>query len=85
MEEDRRIFAVGDIHGCHEKLTELLAQLDWKPDSGDLLIFLGDYIDRGPQSYAVVEPLLVLIYQDPKSIITLMGNHEELSLDFLAG
>ena len=85
MEENRRIFAVGDIHGCHDKLTGLLAKMDWQPDSGDLLLFLGDYIDRGPHSYAVVETLLELIDQDPTNVITLMGNHEKMFLDFLAG
>ena len=43
----RRIFAIGDIHGCYDKLRALLDQLpiDW---SRDRLVFIGDYIDRGP-------------------------------------
>lgn len=85
MEEDRRIFVVGDIHGCHDKLRALLARIDWKPHSGDLLLFLGDYIDRGPNSYFVVETLLELIDAAPNSVISLMGNHEKMFLDFLNG
>lgn len=85
MENDRRIFTVGDIHGCHDKLTALLSRMDWRPESGDLLVFLGDYIDRGPQSYDVVETLLEIIDSDPNGVITLMGNHEKMFLDFLNG
>jgi len=85
MQNDRRIFVVGDIHGCHDKLTALLPQMDWKPDSGDLLLFLGDYIDRGPSSYSVVETILELSDQAPNDVITLMGNHEKMFLDFLNG
>lgn len=82
---ERRIFAVGDIHGCYEKLVKMLGRLDWAPGRGDLLIFLGDYIDRGPRSYEVVETLLELKECAPNEVITLMGNHERMLLDYLAG
>lgn len=78
-----RIFAVGDIHGCYEKLLDLLAQvpLDW---SRDRLVFMGDYIDRGPHSYEVVEHLIGLQEQHPE-IVFLKGNHEQMLADYLEG
>jgi serine/threonine protein phosphatase 1 len=74
---------VGDIHGCHSKLKTMLSRLEWSPGSGDLLIFLGDYIDRGPQSYEVVETLASLA--EHPNVICLMGNHEQMFLDFISG
>jgi serine/threonine protein phosphatase 1 len=78
-----RIFAVGDIHGCFEKLLNLLARvpLDW---SCDRLVFMGDYIDRGPHSYEVVEYLIGLQEQHP-DIVFLKGNHEQMLADYLEG
>ena len=74
------IFAIGDIHGCHEELGELIRKLPLNKDS--TIIFLGDYIDRGPESKKVVDDVLNL--SDMFNVITLKGNHEELFLNFLA-
>ena len=63
----------------------MLAQLDFKPGNGDLLILLGDYIDRGPQSFEVVDMLAELTDQSPEEVIPLMGNHESMFIDFIAG
>ena len=71
-----RYFAVGDIHGHYIKLKKLLNCLDWKPNSDDLLIFLGDYIDRGPDSYQVVSRLVTLA-KKASNVIPLLGNHED--------
>ena len=81
---DRRYFVVGDIHGCYQKLRRLLERLDWAPGGDDLLIFLGDYIDRGPQSYEVVDTLVDLAGRAP-NVVTLMGNHEDMFLQFISG
>jgi len=81
---DRRFFVVGDIHGCYLKLRRLLDQLDWRPGGDDLLIFLGDYIDRGPQSYEVVDTLADLSSR-AANVVTLLGNHEDLFLRFISG
>jgi serine/threonine protein phosphatase 1 len=81
---DRRYFVVGDIHGCYPKLKKLLTRLDWTPDGDDLLVFLGDYIDRGPQSYEVVDTLADLAGRS-SNLVTLMGNHEEMFLRFVGG
>jgi len=53
------IYVVGDIHGCYDKLTALMDKINIDLDS-EKLVFLGDYIDRGPDSYEVVEYLINL-------------------------
>ena len=73
------LYAVGDIHGEAEKLEELLAKLPLA--EGDRLLFLGDYVDRGPDAYAVVERLIRLQKEWP--CVFLLGNHESMLLDFL--
>jgi len=76
-----KIYAISDIHGCYDHLIRLLNMIPpLQPD--DKLIFLGDYIDRGPKSYEVVEHLLSL----PKEqTIFLKGNHEDLMLEYIDG
>jgi calcineurin-like phosphoesterase family protein len=72
-----RTLAIGDIHGCHVALTCLLAEV--RPRADDRIIFLGDYIDRGPASRAVVESVLDL--GDKCASVFLRGNHEVMILD----
>ena len=50
-----RTFVVGDIHGWADKLAALLPQLRADASPGDSLVFIGDYVDRGPDSRGVVE------------------------------
>src|SRR4051812_47149584 len=71
-----RTLAIGDIHGCHTALTTLLDYV--QPTGEDQLVFLGDYIDRGPSSRQVIETLLEL--KKSCSTIFLRGNHEEMFL-----
>jgi len=81
-----RTFVVGDVHGQSQKLRRLLIQLQARARPGDTLVFVGDYVDRGPNSRMVVD--LVLEQTDglwPGPVIPLRGNHEEMMLDFLAG
>jgi serine/threonine protein phosphatase 1 len=73
---------VGDIHGCRVALRELLDRV--APSEHDQLVFLGDYIDRGPDSAGVVGDLLALRERLPGTVF-LRGNHEQLLLDVLAG
>lgn len=78
-----RIFAIGDIHGCHHTLEELLARI--QPRAGrDRIVFLGDYINRGPSSKKVVDRIISIKKSFPGTI-TLMGNHEQILLSSLAG
>lgn len=77
-----RLLAVGDIHGCRASLEGLLEKV--APSEADRLIFLGDYIDRGPDSKGVIDTLLALARRFPQTVF-LKGNHEAMFLDFLAG
>jgi diadenosine tetraphosphatase ApaH/serine/threonine PP2A family protein phosphatase len=78
-----RIYAVGDIHGCYDKLLALMEKMDIDFES-DTLVFLGDYIDRGPQSFEVVAYLAEL-KQRYANTIFLKGNHEEMLEKYLSG
>ena len=80
---NRRTFAIGDIHGCLPHLDRLLAEIEYRPES-HRLVFLGDYVDRGPDSAGVLDRILELKAGNPE-IVTLMGNHERMFLDFLDG
>jgi len=72
-----RTIAIGDIHGDLEHLEALLGQLPTL-DAGDTIVFIGDYLDRGPQSAAVVERIRVgLPKTTPAKIVALRGNHED--------
>jgi len=75
------IIAIGDIHGCLLSLKALLRKLDLaaKPT----LVFLGDYVDRGPDSKGVIDFLLDL--DTMHDCVFLKGNHEVMMLDYLIG
>lgn len=77
------IYAIGDIHGCIDRLIDLLAKIDADP-ARDQLVFLGDYIDRGPSSYEVVAHLIELSRWIP-GVVFLKGNHEEMLTQYLEG
>jgi serine/threonine protein phosphatase 1 len=74
-----RIYAVGDIHGRADLLGALLARIDAdlqrRPIARPIQVFLGDYIDRGPQSRQVLD-LLIARRRRQKTIVFLKGNHE---------
>lgn len=69
-----RIIAIGDIHGCHEEFAELLRRLKLTP--ADRLILLGDLINRGPDSRAVID------LARKHRAIALLGNHEHRLLTY---
>jgi serine/threonine protein phosphatase 1 len=74
-------YVIGDIHGCLAELRYLLEQLPL--ENGDGLVFLGDYIDRGPDSMGVVSYLLEVPRQANVEAVFLKGNHEDMFLDYL--
>jgi len=75
-----RWLAVGDIHGCLVQLTELMEQV--KPTPADRVVFLGDYVDRGPNSAGVIDYLIEFAAAFPETVF-LRGNHEQMFLDYL--
>lgn len=80
----RRIFAVGDIHGRKDLLTKLLARIGEITETETLrhtLVFLGDYVDRGPDSAGVLDELGKI--RDRVDTVLLKGNHETFLFDFL--
>jgi len=83
--EGVRIYAVGDVHGCIRQLDELLAKIEAhvraSPPAQTFLVFLGDYVDRGPDSYGVLDRLAEGV-PFVSECVFLMGNHEETLLEF---
>lgn len=75
------VFAIGDVHGCAEELRALIQKLPLRRDS--LVVFLGDYIDRGPDSRGVVDTILDL--RQYCNVVCLLGNHELMLREFLDG
>jgi len=71
-----RTFAIGDIHGDYEALIKLLGLLP-PLDEGDTLVFVGDYLDRGPRSAEVIAFLRELPQNTPAKVVLLRGNHED--------
>ena len=82
--EGRRVYAVGDIHGCAAQLEQLTNTIVRDGENGaeiQSIVYLGDYVDRGPDSKGVIDRLLC----PPPGFQMhfLRGNHEQLLLDFL--
>jgi len=77
----QRWYAIGDIHGCYDLLNRLIRAIDRDDEergaTDTRLLFLGDYIDRGPNSRAVIELMMKLDLGDDR-VVFLMGNHEEV-------
>lgn len=82
-----RIYAIGDTHGHLNLMEKLYAKITWDlathPVGDHRIIFLGDYIDRGPDSAGCVEYLINLMAVSDK-LICLKGNHEDKLQNFLA-
>lgn len=80
-----RTFAIGDIHGERDALERVLSRLP-ALDAHDTIVFLGDYVDRGPHSAEVIELVRHgLPERTPARVVPLMGNHEEAWLRVLEG
>jgi Calcineurin-like phosphoesterase len=72
-----RHLAVGDIHGCYRALVNLAAFVPFEPD--DVVITLGDYVDRGPQSRDVLDWLIA--FRQANQLVALRGNHDIIMMD----
>ncbi len=85
----RRIYAIGDIHGCARQLATLhgaIAQdLAGRPIRSALLLHIGDYVDRGADTAGVIASLINGCPIAGMEMVNLMGNHESTMLDALSG
>jgi serine/threonine protein phosphatase 1 len=86
--EDVRVYAIGDIHGCNGLLRDLHGRISNDIDATGqrlrvVVVYLGDFIDRGPDSRDVIEQLLSTPLPNTEAHF-LLGNHESALLDFLA-
>jgi serine/threonine protein phosphatase 1 len=77
-------FAVGDIHGCLDKLISLLAKIEAARPDGTV-VFLGDYIDRGPDSKGVIDLIMAGPSKPSWKWIALKGNHEDMMVGAIDG
>ena len=71
-----RLLAIGDIHGCYKSLTELERYASFASD--DVIVTMGDYVDRGPESRSVLDWLIAREAQF--HLVPLLGNHELMML-----
>ena len=85
---NQRVYAIGDIHGCLDETLDLLQRIkadnDYRDECKTYLIFLGDVVDRGPNSKGVIELLMNLPYDFAQPLF-IMGNHEEMMVRALSG
>jgi len=70
-------WAIGDIHGLATALEQVLEQIRSRVAPDDTVVFVGDYIDRGPDSKGCIERILEFRQQVPARVVTLLGNHEQ--------
>lgn len=86
-EPETPLYVVGDIHGRCDLLIKLIALIDADAMSRDMnnhvIVFVGDFVDRGPQSSLVLSVMLNLMADTKRRVVALKGNHEEMLLSFL--
>ena len=70
-------YAIGDIHGLAGALERVLARIRPHVEAADTVVFLGDYIDRGPDSKACIDQIIGFAAEVPARVATLLGNHEQ--------
>lgn len=87
LDPDTPFYAIGDVHGCIDQLRALLHTIDNDRHTNGRenapLVLVGDFVDRGPESAAVLGHIKNLQETAPYEVICLMGNHEKMMLDFL--
>ena len=76
-----KCYVIGDVHGCLPELASLVESLPM--ERGDTVVFLGDYIDRGPDSKGVIDYLVALRRRGEQTTVFLRGNHEDMMLSFM--
>lgn len=76
-----RLIAIGDIHGCSAALEAIIERIDPGPD--DVIVTLGDYVDRGPDTPGVLNQLIAL--RRRCRLLPLLGNHDQIMLAAIFG
>lgn len=76
-----KIYAMSDIHGCYDAMMKSLEYIKLEPS--DLIVFLGDYVDIGKESFKVLKEIMRLEKKYPNQIIILLGNHDEWLIEWL--
>jgi serine/threonine protein phosphatase 1 len=85
-DEPALIYAIGDIHGMLSKLRAVIARCEKHAAGRPMtLVFLGDYIDRGPDSRGVLETIMKLRSERGDRVVALKGNHEALTVEIFDG
>lgn len=81
------LYAIGDVHGCARTLDALLVRLVLTP--ADTVVFVGDYVDRGPDSPGVLDRMIAMEVADAHRagphVVCLRGNHDQMMLDYVDG
>jgi serine/threonine protein phosphatase 1 len=72
-----RTIAIGDVHGCSQALAALIQAI--QPAAGDVIVTLGDYVNRGPDTRGVIDQMLAL--ENHCQLMSLLGNHDQMLLD----
>lgn len=79
------IYAISDIHGFFDEMMDTLSLVDLDSNKDNQLIFLGDYVNRGTKSCQVLYKIKELEERHPEQVIILIGNHDQMLIDWLVG
>lgn len=75
----KRLIAIGDVHGCFDLCKDLIENIIKFDPANDVLVFVGDYIDRGPKEWQTVQYLCNLRAKHDDRVFLLKGNHEDMA------
>ena len=85
----RRVYAIGDIHGCDRQLANLhniiAEDLARRPVDSAVLVHIGDFVDRGPDTAGVLSRLVAGPSIDGMQVVNILGNHDETMWNALSG
>lgn len=81
----RYTFAIGDIHGCADRLYAMIDKIEMARPDGGTVVFLGDYVDRGPNSRGVIGRIMAGPKSEKWKWIALKGNHEDMMVSCIRG
>lgn len=82
--DSEKLYVIGDIHGCAGELGIILSHVMEVASPSDTIVFIGDYIDRGPASAAVID-MAIELKSNHERCVFLKGNHEAMLFEYLKG